>query len=958
MVGERPGSVGRQIALLFDAGSVAGLTDRQLLEQFNAERNSTAETAFAALVTRHGPMVLDVCHRVIGDLHHAEDAFQAVFLVLARKARSIRDPDLLGNWLFGVAHRTALKARARLARQRKNEEDGPMRRPVFESILIAADQSMTQRADRSVLNREETEALLGEIDRLPGSFRLPVVLCYFEGLTLDEAARRLRWRPGTLRSRLARAREKLRRALTRRGVILPAAALVSALSTRSASARVSAVLCNATTRAAMNFVGGQAVGETISATVVALAREVLRSMILDKIRFVLLASLLVGSVATGMGFLTSALGMKERPRISQAGQQQAAAGAKEETQAAPGRMLIAGRVLDPQGKPVPNASVMAYASVVITGRVIGQTQCDQLGAFRLEALRTSSTRNDRLGAVAVAPGYGAGWVELDPAGVGLSAQITLRPEQVIQGRLFDLQGRPARDVAVSIYAIRRILHRDPIKVRERLEGPLLWWSDPNDFPGWPKPATTDSEGRFTLHGIGRDLRVSLAIHHPQYAQQQLEIETDNTSDSKQVSFALQPAQIITGRITYADTGKPVSHAQIGVDGSGPGTDFQTDALGRFRANPAPGDQFVVRVEPPEGQPYVGVLKRLDWPKGAVEQSIDLALTRGVLIRGKIVETGSDKGVAEARVTFYSQSRQRTNPGISNPRATAAADGSYQIAVQPGPGHLGINVAGDDYVLQAIGEDLLFASGPGGRRFYSNAFIACDPKPGSEPLLVNVPLRRGSTVSGRVIGPDGQPAQDTWIISRRVLRPGGGGGRFWFGDVHGNARQGRFELHGLDPDTEVPVHFFEPKARLGATVHLSGKHASAGLVSVRLKPCGSARARLVDPGGKPLGGFSRPWLISMVVTPGPYDGIKARKEGLLVADETRLPNVDPINYDQLPVADAQGRITFPALIGGASYRIVDRTTVRDPGGPQVRKEFTAKPGEALDLGDILIEKPGA
>jgi hypothetical protein len=181
----------------------------------------------------------------------------------------------------------------------------------------------------------------------------------------------------------------------------------------------------------------------------------------------------------------------------------------------------------------------------------------------------------------------------------------------------------------------------------------------------------------------------------------------------------------------------------------------------------------------------------------------------------------------------------------------------------------------------------------------------------------------------------------------VLRPTGGASRFWFGDVHGNARQGRFELHGLDPDTEVPVHFFEPKGRLGATVNLSGKHASGGPVIVRLEPCGAARARLVDPSGKALGGFSRPWLISIVVTAGAYDGVKARKEGLLLVDEARLLNVDPINYEHVPVADAQGRITFPALVGGASYRVVDRTTIRDPDGPKVRKEFTAKPDETID-----------
>ena len=117
-------SLARQLGSLFEGGSAAGLSDRQLLERFTAGREPADEAAFAALVARHGPMVLGVCRQLLGDHQHAEDAFQAVFLVLARKARSIRDPDLLGNWLYGVALRTARKARGRLARRRQTEEDG------------------------------------------------------------------------------------------------------------------------------------------------------------------------------------------------------------------------------------------------------------------------------------------------------------------------------------------------------------------------------------------------------------------------------------------------------------------------------------------------------------------------------------------------------------------------------------------------------------------------------------------------------------------------------------------------------------------------------------------------------------------------------------------------------------------------------------------------------------------
>ncbi len=243
------GSVVRQIESLFDGHSVAGLSDRQLIERFTHRRDAAAEAAFAALVARHGPMVLDVCRQILGDRHHAEDAFQAVFLVLARRARSVRDPDLLSNWLYGVALRTARKAKVRRARRRKNERADAERGSSPGSDLPA---------DRSAMAREQAEALHQEIDRLPAAFRLPVVLCYFEGLALDEAAHRLRCPAGTLRSRLARARDKLRRGLTRRGVVLPAAALAAVLDSRPATASVSSPLCDITTRAAIDFAAGQA----------------------------------------------------------------------------------------------------------------------------------------------------------------------------------------------------------------------------------------------------------------------------------------------------------------------------------------------------------------------------------------------------------------------------------------------------------------------------------------------------------------------------------------------------------------------------------------------------------------------------------------------------------------------------------------------------------------------------
>ena len=245
------------------------------------------------------------------------------------------------------------------------------------------------------------------------------------------------------------------------------------------------------------------------------------------------------------------------------------------------------------------------------------------------------------------------------------------------------------------------------------------------------------------------------------------------------------------------------------------------------------------------------------------------------------------------------------------------------------------------------------------RLYAHAFIACGPRPGTDGMEVNVALRRGATVKLRLIGPDGQPVRDVWVFSRAVLGPIHVESTDLAATFHDVARNGHFEVHGLDADTGVPVCFIQPERKLGAAVPVSGRSGSGGPVTVRLEPCGMAMARLVGPDGKPVTGRLRYGIVTMVVTPGPPSGPPQEKAGALIADEAELSRVDPVNHGSELIADAQGRITFPALIPGATYRIMDRTNfvVRDVGdGPQVRREFVVGPGEAIELGDILIDKP--
>ena len=208
MVIRPKGGIQRQLRTVFNLGTIGELTDGQLLERFATGGGEAAELAFAALVERHGPMVLRVCRHVLADPNDAEDAFQATFLILVKKARSLWVQDSLGPWLHRVAHRVATRARFSAARLREHEKRAAATRPTL----------VRERGDWDEL----LSYLHEEIDRLPERSRMPVVLCDLQGLTHEKAARHLGWPVGTVKSRLARGRELLRGRLSRRGFGLAA----------------------------------------------------------------------------------------------------------------------------------------------------------------------------------------------------------------------------------------------------------------------------------------------------------------------------------------------------------------------------------------------------------------------------------------------------------------------------------------------------------------------------------------------------------------------------------------------------------------------------------------------------------------------------------------------------------------------------------------------------------------
>jgi RNA polymerase sigma factor (sigma-70 family) len=282
-------TLGVLLPSLYHFGALPGRdvrSDADLVERFVRAGD---QQAFAALVRRHGPMVLAACRRLLPDRHEAEDAFQATFLVLVRKSARLRQPEQLASWLHGVAYRTALRLRQRAARWQ----------------LVPGGSQLAASPEPAPLERvawKEIQAVLDEeVQRLPSKYRLPVVLCYLQGQSYSAAARSLGWPAGTVAVRLARARQRLRTRFARRGLVFSATLLSGLLAQQALAAAVPGGLFMATLRVAYHAAAGSTgLAGMVSQPVITLAEGVLKAMCISKIKTTLLLALAVALVATGV----------------------------------------------------------------------------------------------------------------------------------------------------------------------------------------------------------------------------------------------------------------------------------------------------------------------------------------------------------------------------------------------------------------------------------------------------------------------------------------------------------------------------------------------------------------------------------------------------------------------------------------------------------------------------------
>ncbi len=307
----------KEIDRLFEAGTLVGLTDRQLLEQYLG--GEAAEASFEALVERHGPMVRAVCRSMIGHRDEADDAFQATFLVLARRAGSIRRRDAVGSWLYGVACRVAARARADAARR------GVLQRFLLERARLEST-GCNPRASPCPSCWKRSSGC-------PSAIRAPLVLCYLEGRSHDQAARILGCPMRTIETRLQRGKAKLRTRLVRRG-LAPAAGLL-AIGVEAPAGSIPAALTESTARASLQFAAARAAG--LASTAVGLAQGVMRTLFWDRL----------GRAAGRMFALSLGLALTIAAIVT---------AAQKPDQSGP---TIGGRIVDENGLPIPRRRSVA-----------------------------------------------------------------------------------------------------------------------------------------------------------------------------------------------------------------------------------------------------------------------------------------------------------------------------------------------------------------------------------------------------------------------------------------------------------------------------------------------------------------------------------------------------------------------------------------------------------------------
>jgi RNA polymerase sigma factor (sigma-70 family) len=932
----------------------SGISDRELIQRFAQEND---QAAFAALVRRYTSMVLGVCRRVLPSVQDAEDACQATFLVLARKAAAGQWRQSVANWLYTTARRIA--ANARRATERRARREGK-----------AAVSELVQPADQ-MTGRELLSALDEELDKLSARYREPLVLCYLEGLTRDEVASRLGIPAGTVKIQLERGRKKLGDALLRRGCGLGAGLLALAVTTSPAGAAplrlIEAVLAS--------------VSGSPPAAVAALARGVTMNAFMNKAMSIVLALVTAGVFSIGIAAV-------RLPAASQTAGQTA-------RKAAPAKLAddrpkdprpredkrettVSGRVLSPDGKPVAGAELLLVGGKNPVQK-LGRT--DEDGHFTVPA-----PRGERwVVLLARAPGAGIDFIDLGTLKSAEKVDLRLVKDHAIRGRVIDTEGKPVPGVSVSVKSVNG--YQD-----NSLDSFLAMWKKRHPMSGVPTgikhfweenifpTTTTDKEGRFTVTGTGIERLVSLHVRGPGIAEAEFwvvnrpgfdpkpynKLTTDNMATMSfglggawllwgpDLSVVAEAEKPIRGVVKDRETGKP--RAGVRVTLSRNGSDLvpvqvstTTDAQGRYEIRGARKSLkgYMVEVPGESESGYMACQGRSPDTPGYGAITIDVNVRKGVILTGRVFDSATGKSlpgtvwVGVLQGNPFAKEYPEFDSASSFSSRDTAADGTFRIVTIPGPVLL---MGGPDTRKMSSGEMGRYQYKPPvadpkypryfpkergwGEAYYTlnggisplqgNFAKVIEIKSGTGIVTQDVVLERASALPVKIVDGDNRPIRGTWVAG---ISP-----QDWHRPVQ--LPKDTCNAYHLMPGKPRLLAVYDPASKQYGTLRLKGDEKNSAVV--KLGPGGTVKGRLIGENGRPVGGA----VVHL------YHQERTAEEVLNHAHRTRLIETD-----------ADGKFTAEVIpdVKFSVYFTRGKRTIR----PVKKIDESVAPGKAFDLGDVKI-----